>query len=463
MYASLRFPTAPVAESEFPLPTGIGAVFAPFSLREEEISLLLPWLSRSVDAPEVLEYRSRFAEELYGTPALARAFEDLWTLGLRIPSEAPEQEADVLRTVARFEAFASDFDAFRTTLQDLIPESEAGRRAFRFLKRYGESFEYKELKQKACELLRACGFDAGAALAVEDGLGEEGTSHLFRADNTGSMSDNLFRVMEEFSLVPEETPVPPAERYTPTEAAILTGVIRGNGELSRRIGEFMTLYRACGTEDLLRLCREAGFFVTANKLYRKGAELGFPLCRPNFRPAGYYTELKGLSFPSQAAAVGRADFLTTPLNHVTVACGPDAEAYLDGVTLAHLMATAGGLVFAEEADLSPVFRLERGEKDQIRTAGLDEHSLCICGHLFDAMLPRQEEAACTEVLRRLCECKVRSAVRICGKSNLTALQKAMERESVPPCTLLSAGTDRTLEDLLKRHNLTAEELEENDD
>ena len=79
------------------------------------------------------------------------------------------------------------------------------------------------------------------------------------------------------------------------------------------------------------------------------------------------------------------------------------------------------------------------------------------------MLPRQEEAALQEVLRRLTESGARSALRICGKSNLTALEKAAEEGIGFPCTLLTAGTDRTLEELLKRHNLTEESQEERHD
>lgn len=474
MYASLLFPSAPVAELPVSVTGEIGSLFAPFSLTEEEIRILSAHLTKTCESPEVLAYRARFSEELYKTPSLAALLEELGALGKALPREIPTPEGLALRTVARFEHFSDRFDRFRAKLKDLLPESDAARRLFRFLKLYGDSYEYKELRRKAEELIRSFRFEEGLCLAPSDSGKGEGTAHLFRADREGSMAETLFRVMDEFSLPrPEETPQP-AERYTDTEAAVLTEVIRSRSDLSRRLSEFFDLYRACGTEDILRLSKEAELYSVFNKLWHKGREMGFSLCRPIYRPLGYFCQIKDLSFCSESPepsetpdaprpAVSRADFIATPRNRVTVVCGPDAARFLRALTLAHLSASAGGLVFAESAEISPILRLEQDEKGQLHTASLDEHSLCICGNLFDAMLPRQEEAALQEVLRRLTESGARSALRICGKSNLTALEKAAEEGTGFPCTLLTAGTDRTLEELLKRHNLTEESQEEHHD
>lgn len=471
MYASLLFPAAPVAELPVSVTGEIGPLFAPFSLSKEEVRILSAHLTKTCEFPEVLAYRARFSEELYKTPPLAALLKELAELGKTLPREIPDQEGLALRTVARFEHFSDRFDRFRAQLKDLLPESDAARRLFRFLKLYGESYEYKELRHKAGDLLRAFRFEDGLCLAWEESGKGETSAHLFRADREGNMTETLFRVMEEFSLPrPEETPAP-AEHYTPGEAAVLTEIIRNRSDLSRRLSEFFDLYRACGTEDLLRLSEEAELYSAFNKLWHKGREMGFSLCRPVYRPLGYFCEIKGLSFCAQnsdggadgAAPAGRADYTATPRNRVTVVCGPDAASYLNALTLAHLSASAGGLVFAESAEISPILRLEQDDRGQLRTAGMDEHSLCVCGRLFDAMLPRQEEAALQEVLRRLTESGARSALRICGKSNLTALEKAAEEGIGFPCTLLTAGTDRTLEELLKRHNLTEESQEEHHD
>ena len=461
MYASLRFPTAPLDEIEYSLTEDILPFPDKCALSEEEKKAALDILGHVCPDETVLAYRGQVAAELLSSPELQRVMGDLSRLGRILPAELPKREADQLRTVARFEAFATEFDEFCKTLQGIVPESDGAKRCLRFLKRYEESFEYKELKHKAGELIRSFGFDRGVALAVGNPA-EEGVARLFRNDPSDGVDAAVLRVMQEFGITPPDFPLPPARDYTDTEAAVLTGVIRGKNEHSRRLEEFFALYSACGTEDLLRLCREALGLTVMNRIYQQAVREGYTVCCPLYRPMGFYTEITGLCYTSEDGAVVKADCVTTPLNHITVVCGPDSQAYLDSVAIAHVFASAGGLVFAENAQIAPIDRLERDGREQINTAGLNEHSLCLCARLFDVMLPRQEEAAVREVIRRLSECSVRSVIRICSRSNLAVLEKSMEQGNLPSCALLQAGTDRTLEDLLKRHNLTAEELEGSD-
>ncbi len=460
MYASLRFPTAPAEEFEYELTEDMLPFLSKCALSEEEQRAAMRFLRRVCPAEEVLAYRGQVGAELLSSPQLQRVFSDLARLGRNFPAGIPQREVDQLRTLARFETFAAEFDEFCKTLQGIIPESDGAKRCLRFLKLYEESFEYKELKHKAMDLIHAFGFDDGVALSVGS-PNEEGISRLFRNDPSDGIDASVLRVMKEFDITPPQETVPPPRDYTDTEAAVLTGMIRGKSELGRRMEEFFALYTACGTQDILRLCDEAYCFSVMNKIYTQGCAMGYGVCCPTYLPMGFYTELTDLYYPTEQGDCARADYIASPLNHITLVCGPDSEAYLNSVAMAHVFASAGGLVFAESARISPIDRPERDRKEQINITNLNEHSLCLCAHLFDVMLPRQEEAAVSEVIRQLSERTVRSVVRICSKSNLTALEKQMEKGSLPPCTLLQAGTDRTLEDLLKRHNLTAEELEGN--
>lgn len=458
MFASLRFPAFAAEELQYDLPADLTETLGKSSLlTPEERSLLAEGLCRTCPDPTVLEYRGCFAEELFSSPDLCRVMTDFGALGRMLPDQRPAREVDALGTVARFEAFAAAFDAFFATLGEIVPESEGAKRCLRFLKRYGESYEYKELKHKGAELVEAFGFGKGGFFTLGK-LCAEGTGRVFPANGGEELFDGVLRVTELFGGQLPSFPEGAAREYTDTEAAVLTGMIRGNEGLSLRLKEFLELYLACGTEDFLRLAREASFFVAMNKIYAEGVRRGAAVCRPRYRAPGFYSEITGLCYAT-AEGIARGDFVATPLNPVTVVCGPDSAAYLNSVAVAHVFASAGGLIFAEGGEISPCDRMERDEKEQIHTEGLNENSLCLCCNLFDMMLPRQEEAAVKEVLLRLCECTVRSVVRICAQSNLSALQKQMEEGALPPCTLLRAGTDRTLEELLKRHHLTADALE----
>lgn len=458
MFASLRFPVAPVEETLLPFGAD-GKVLQSLSLTQEQKDALSVYLCRACPDPSVLEYRSEFAAELLESPDLQALFTDFSALAdLPEPPEAMGSQGETvrLRVIARFETFSARFDAFCARLDGVVPESNAAKRCLRFLRSYRDRYEYKELKHKAADLLRTFSFEKGVDCHVGELTGE-GTALLLppRADG---LVDGIERLSEEFGCA-SLPPCTGSERaYTETEAAVLTAVIRADALIARRMEEFFTLYEACGTEDIFRLCEEAAYFTAMNVIYTEGRRAGYPVCRPVLRAPGFYTEIFGLGYPTAQKTVAKADFVTSPLDHVTVVCGPDAIGYLEAVGFAHRAACAGGLVFAERAEISPINRLERDETERLRVEGLTENGLCLCSHLFDAMLPRQEEAAAERVLISLCEKTVRSVLRICSKSNLTALQNCVRDGKIPPCSFLQAGNDRTLEELLLRHRLTADAL-----
>ncbi len=460
MFASLRFPDG----KEYPhtvLSDGTlrDRIPASLGLSETQIDAILRFLPQSCPDPEVLAYRAELAEELLCSPELEKVFQGLTALNNApsLPTRGGTEETDRLQTVVSFEAFSHRFDRVLRSLGSIVPRSNSAKRCFLFCRNYGESFEYKELKTKAAELRRAFGFSYGFSLSVGNPADGEPTAHLRKeqAEPEG-VRFAADRVIAEFGGTPLPEPEAPRRPYTDVETAVLTGIIRKDPKLARRLEEFTELYAAAGTEEILRISEEALFFLSLNALYKAGRRAGYALCRPVFREPGFYSEIIGLCYPTAEGSVGKADYIASPLNHITVVCGPDAEGYLNAVGFAHLCASAGGLIFGEEARISPVDRLERDRDERIRTDGLNEDSLCLCGHLFDVMLPRQEEAAVSEVLLRLSDRNTRSVIRICSKSNLSVLQKKAEGKLIPPCTTLQAGTDRTLEELLQRHRLTAD-------
>ena len=457
MYASLLFP-APAEDGKILGTDAVDGLLEEQGVSPEDRGILTEYLGRFSPDPAVLQYRAELGAELAASDPLQKIFTAFAALGQEWPALG-EGELDGLRRLARFERFSREFDAFCKTLGDVIPESEGFRRCFRFLKRYAESYEYKELKRKAAELVEAFSFDEGVCYAVGQPA-EEGFARLFRAEDSDGVFALTQAVLREFDLPQKEAPAPLTREYTDVEAAVLMGVIRGSKEITRRMEEFFALSAACGTEDLLRLSREAAFYTALNRLYAEGLRRGYSLCVPRFRPPGFYTQIKGLCYPSEESSAGRADYRSSPMEPVTVLCGPDSEGLLNAVALAHVIGSFGGLIFAEEAELSPIDRLASDREGMISTEGLNEHSLCLCRSLFDSMLPRQEEAAVGEVIRPLAERAVRSVIRIRSKSNLAALQRRIRENTLPPCVLIQAGADRTLEDLLKEHSLTAEELEE---
>lgn len=455
MYAGLRFPVAPEEETEYGLPEDLLRFLDKIpTLSAEEKKSLAEGLRHPCPDPAVLEYRALLAEELLASPPLQQALSNLARLGRLLPDRIPTREVDALRTVARFESFATLFDEFCKTLQGLIPESEGAKRCLRFLKFYAESFEYRELKHKCAELMASFGFSHGFLCAVGN-PDEEGTALLTRPEQKEGLAATVQAVMTRFSVQPADFPQPPQRDYSDTEIALLTGMIRGETAPARRLEDFFAAYIACGTEDLVRLSREAAFFTAMTKVYTEFLRLGGTVCRPLFRAPGYYSDITDLCYFTEEG-MARADFSASPLSPITVVCGPDAAAYLQSVAVAHAVASVGGLVFAQKAEISPCDRLERDEGGKVSAEALSENSLCLCGNLFDTMLPRQEEAAAKAVLLYLSERSTRSVVRITAQSNLAALQKQSEEGTLPPCIFVRAGTDRTLEDLLKRHQKTEE-------
>lgn len=461
MYASLFFPSPEPGEGRILRASTLDLLLQKQGVSAEDRSILTEYLGQISANPEVLEYRARIGAELVASPALQQVLSAFSALSRDWDGGAPENELDGLRRVAHFERFSHEFDAFCQGLSGIVPESEGLKRCFRFIKRYEESYEYKELKHKAAELLQAFGFERGICYGVGH-PDEEGSARLFRADDSDGLYALLRRVEAEFDLPAAEEEAPPPRDYSDTEKAVLLGFMRGSKEIPRRTEEFFALSSTCGTEDLLRLSREAAFYMALNRLYTEGHRRGYSLCRPRFRPMGFYSQIKGLCHPAEEAGVGKTDYQSTPMEPVTVLCGPDGEGYLYAVALAHVLGSFGGLIFAEEGELSPIDRLVLDREGQVSTEGLNEHSLCLCCNLFDAMLPRQEEAAVQEVVRPLTEGAVRAVIRIRNKSNLGALQRLIQENTLRPCTLLQVGCDHTLEDLLKQHSLTAEELEGSD-
>ncbi|MBO5248246.1 MAG: hypothetical protein J6B54_02990 [Clostridia bacterium] len=461
MFVSLRYPDGK-EYPEIPLSHGgiLDGIEAIAELPQARRDALVQLLTHACPDPAVLTYRAELAEELVKSPKLAEIFRDLSELRSIQKQVCPSGETveiHHLLTVTAFQDFSRQFDRFCDSLSSYVPESAAAKRCFLCCRNYGESFEYKELKVKAAEVIRALGFSYGFTLAVGNPTDGEPTVRLRKeSDEAEGVRRFADRVLAEFGVSRSEEKPPCQRPYTDIEIAVLTGIIRKDPRLARRLEDFTESFAAAGTEEILRLGNEALAFVAANEIYTRGQSAGYSLCRPVFRNTGFYSEITELCYTSQSGDVQRQDFSTSPLNHLTVVCGPDAEAYLNAVGFAHLAASAGGLVFAREAQIAPVTLLERDQKERLSTEHLTEDSLCLCGHMFDAMLPRQEDAAVTEVLLRLAEQNTRSVVRICSKSNLSVLEKKVYGNLLPSCTLLQVGTDRTLEELLQRHRLTEE-------
>lgn len=467
MYTSLRFPDGKSYPEVTLSPEAVdlAGILTDCGLTPQQYNTVLRLLPLSCPDPDVLSYRAELAAELFSSPRLQQILGEFAAIDNRNQernsAENKTAETDKLQTISAFEDFCVRFDKFRTSLDGFVPQSAAAKRFFLFCRNYGEGFEYKELKIKAAELRRELKFELGYTLIMGSPADDTGSIRLHKGVSVPlGICTAATQVLKEFGASKDGEQDLSRTPYTDVETAILTGIIRKDPKLSRRLEEFYHLYQASDFKTLMRLKEEALFYTAVNQIYKAGEKQGYTVCCPAFRNPGFYTEILGLNFTSETDKTEKADYITSPLNHITVAVGPDADAYLRAVGFAHLCASAGGLVFAQEAAISPVNHLEYDNNTKIRTNELNEEGLCLCTHLFDAMLPRQEEAAVNEVILRLNDQHPRSVIRICSKSNLSILQKKMDGGLLPPCTLLQIGTDRTLEELLQRHKLTAQCLEE---
>ncbi len=448
MFASLLTPPEHRGET-FPL-----TEFLPFSLPEtlplspRERQALLWGLTQTCPNPEVLAYRAELAEETVNSPELTAALRALSRLGEEpaLPktyTETPETQQ--LDTVSRFEAFCPKFDGFCTLLTGLSPSGVALRRCFLACRTFADSIQYRELKKKAAELRRAFGFEYGFTLSPR---GEGFRLTKESAPTPGVWADAL-RLVEEFGgELPEKTP-PPPRPHTDTEAAVLTGILRKTPKLTLLTEEFCALYEASGVDQILRLSREAAFFAPLNEIYLMGRNKGYPLCRPTFRAPGFYSEILGLAYPKADGSMGQEDFRATPLTPITAVWGPNGEGYLNAVAFAHCVASAGGLVFAEEAGISPVGRMGDDKNGPLPEEG-DEHGLVLSYRLGEGMLPRREEETAATAITGLFKTRTRSVLLLSNKSNLAVLQRRGEENTLPPCTVLQLGEDRTLEEFMLR-------------
>ncbi len=428
----------------------------PEGLTEGEKAALKEGLCRTCPDPEVLAYRAEFGEEIAKTPALARAIEEL----SRLLSSAPlprtyteTAETEELNTVTEFEEFAPKLDRFCANIGSIAPESAAARRCFLACRTFADSYQYRELKGKAAELRRTFGFETGFTLAPREG-GWRLTKESTETEGVWAWAD---RLCEEFGAPPRKEELPPLRPYTDTESAVLTGMVRKSPKLRRLLQEFLSLYAAADTENILRLSKEALFFTAMNKIYTAARAKGYPLCRPTFRAPGFYSEITGLAYPTAGGGVGVADYSSTPLSPVTAVCGPDGEGYVLSVAFAHAVASAGGLIFAEETGISPVGRLEFDRNRTFDLASADEHRFCVGLRLFEGMLPRKEEEEAGSLLLALAQDRPRGILLLQHRSNLAVLDRRITEGTLPPCTLLQLGEDKTLEEFMLRRKKEEEE------
>ncbi len=428
----------------------------PATLTDGEKAALREGLCRTCPDPEVLAYRAEFAEELTQNPALAQAMEELSRLlsGDSLPRAYNETaETEQLNTVTNFEEFAPKLDRFCANIASITPESAAARRCFLACRTFADGYQYRELKGKAAELRRALGFETGFTLSPR----EEGLRLVKEGDETEGVwvwADRLCEELGGTSLAEEESPRRP---YTDRESAVLTGIVRKNPKIARLLLEFLALYDAADTENILRLSKEALFYTAMNKIYSAARDKGYPLCRPTFRAPGFYSEITGLAYPTADGSVGVADYISTPLSSATAVWGPDGEGYVLSVAFAHAAASAGGLIFAEEAGISPAGSLEFDQNKTFDLPSVDEHRLCVGLRLFEGMFPRQEEETAGELLLALAQDRPRSVLLLQHKSNLAGLDRRITEGTLPPCTLLQLGEDNTLQEFMLRRKKEEEE------
>lgn len=430
-------------------------------IKEENAAQITKHAAQVCPDPNVLSYRAEFAAELFSVPEAEQWFTAFSRFGMKLnPIRKhchPETKIDLL-LLTMFERFTEEFESL-TDLSEQVPvESTAARRLFLYCRNLRESVDYREAKIRATEFRQKLGLKYGFSLFAPQ---KAKSVCLMKKEQTESdgIWQKVCRAEEEFgsSGLPYKVPAPSDPE---TERNTLCSLLEKDSKLTHAAELFREAYQAAEIDRVLQLSEEAELACGMNTFYRfHSSRNGYTVTRPIFRAPGFYSELFGLNYTSGNGGTAKADFQTSPLNHITVAFGPDAEAYLSAVRIAHLIASAGGLVFAERAEISPINGLYCDQNGTVSFETADEGSLCLCSHLFDTMLPRQEEAAACAVLRQLSGTNARSLVRICGKSNLSVLQKKSEIGILPPCTALQIGTDYTLEELLKRHRLTPQHLE----
>lgn len=460
MFASLRFPGNELCrESRLSPGTVPEEIQKILQIPPLQTRILNEYLFLSCPNPAVLEYRAALGEELRSNLPLQKALEAYGTLYLSLEplTGGGTEETALFRSALHFERFSRGFDRFCRILPECSAQSEAGRRFLRYCKAVSESFEYRELRVKAGELIRDFGFQKGFTLTVGSPLAEEGTVRLQRNEAAPEgLQPTAEALLRQFGGEISK-PNPVSRPYTETETAVLTGILRREPKLLRRLEEFHGRYGESGLKNLFLLGKEAVYYTLMNRLYQRAEEAGLPLCRPSFRNPGFYSEIRDLAYLPPDEPVGRADFVSTPFAPITVVAGPHGEAYGKAVEFAHIAASAGGLLFAREAEIAPVDRIERDTGGEVNADYLTAESLCIALKCFDTLLPRQEEGAVSTLIKALSNRTTGSLIRICSKSNLTLLQKQTEGGQLPRCTLLLLGKDPSLEELLQRHKTPRKE------
>ena len=457
MFASLFFPEAKNC-TEFPIsvnPDLFTTTFDTLGFTEEERKDFLDRIHRGSDDPAVLTYRAQLQAEIFASAPLREileAFSRFCALCSRareyVTGTTPD---DALRMLTLFEGLSGLLGAFLKKLDTFVPESAAAKRLWLFCRAYAASFEYRELKTKAADLRRELCMENGYTLNVGDPLAPARTLTL-KKDATPA--EGIFALTQRMteSFTGEKEPAEPAPNrpYTEQEAHLIVRYLQADPKRCRKAEEFAALYLASDTDTLLRLGKEAAFYLSADKYYRHFSVQGLPLCVPSFTQEREFF-LEQLQY-STAAGMGKTDVALDDNVRLGVVFGPDSAAMTDAVHRAAIMGCWGGLIFAHRARIPLLKELREDKNGNLSSKNLDAGCFCICGHLFDTLLPRQEEVAAEAVINRLAATGAYGWLRICSRNNLDSLRRKCSAKDLPACRITEAGTDYTLDDLLKNRH-----------
>lgn len=252
MYASFLYPEG----NEIPVtPDSV-----PFSSPNEAYARIFS----AHASPQTLAYRKEFWEELHRCEEI-KGLLFLWAdlLRPRLPlKEKHTDESKTYHAVTEFLLFCEDFEEFCKILSQTVPQSRGAKRCAMVLRNYGESYEYRQLKGIAKDLIHSLGWEYGFTLIPRPAQEELPSRLIQETVIPAGIGETAERVLGLFGGSVEQEPFPLRER-TQTEIALITQRMRKDVKLSGKFRQFVLCLSQSNLKEIRRICGEAALYRAA--------------------------------------------------------------------------------------------------------------------------------------------------------------------------------------------------------
>lgn len=243
---------------------------------------------------QTLAYRREFWEELNRNKEVRHLLYQ-WAnlLRSRLPLKRNHtEESKLYHAVTEFLLFCEDFEEFCQLLAHTVPQSRGAKRCTMVFRNYRESYEYRQWKGIAKDLIASLGWDCGFTLIPHHPQEDQPSRLIQETVFPAGIRATADRVLVLFGGTPESEVFPLRER-TQTEIALISQRMRKDPKLTGRFRQFLQCLSQSDFKEIRRICREAWLYRTALGEETFSVEASHPISQP--MPSPITVPWKGLA------------------------------------------------------------------------------------------------------------------------------------------------------------------------